>query len=120
MPARPMYYKLIGRLVAPCSLEEWAVSFQQNQRVASTMIGEYHVSTVFLGLDHNFSPTGEEPTVFETMVFDEHGDMNYQTRCSTYDQAELMHEGACAEVRDWIQRAQNSVRQVMPAAEKPS
>lgn len=37
-------------------------------RVAETMVGELRVSTVWLGLDHNFRPP---PLIFETMVFDE-------------------------------------------------
>lgn len=38
------------------------------RRVARTMVGELCVSTVWLGLDHNYRPP---PLIFETMVFDE-------------------------------------------------
>jgi hypothetical protein len=52
-----------------------------------------------LGLDHNFSKSGP-PIVFETMIFghdmkDENGnELEYQTRCSTYEEALKMHEEA--------------------------
>lgn len=49
----------------------------------------YHVSTVFLGLDHSF---GEgPPLLFETMVFPSH-DMN---RYSTWDEAKEGHADMC-------------------------
>lgn len=39
-----------------------------NNRVDYTEVGELRVSTVFLGLDHNFTGKGP-PILFETMVF---------------------------------------------------
>lgn len=49
---------------------KWANWFENapNRRIAYEMTGEYHVSTVFLGLDHNFS--GSEPILWETMAFE--------------------------------------------------
>lgn len=61
-------------------------------------VGPLFVSTVFLGLDHNISTLidpAAEPLLFETMIFDELQD-NYQTRCTTWDQAEFMHQAAVA------------------------
>ena len=47
------------------------------------------VSTVFLGLDHNWN--GGPPILFETMVFG--GPHNeYQERYATWDQAEKDHD----------------------------
>jgi hypothetical protein len=48
-------------------VEEFARMFANN-RVAETMIGDVRVSTVWLGVDHNFSGKGP-PLIFETMVF---------------------------------------------------
>lgn len=57
------------------------------------------VSTVFLGLDHNFDGDGA-PLVFETMVFpaDSYHDL-YVDRCSTWDEAVKMHEKAVTAVK---------------------
>jgi hypothetical protein len=63
-----------------------------NRRVAETMIGEAWVSTVFLGVDHNFSLTGKvSPVLWETMVFG--GTLDQEmNRCSgSKEQAEAMH-----------------------------
>jgi hypothetical protein len=38
------------------------------RRVAATEVGEARVSTVFLGLDHNFFGSGP-PLLYETLVF---------------------------------------------------
>lgn len=65
----------------------------------------YYVSSVFLGLDHNFF--GKRKLVFETMVFNEKkkhdvkfGKLKFKTlgdevdmaRCSTWKQAEKQHQ----------------------------
>lgn len=58
-------------------------------RVAATELGDgRHVSTVFLGLDHQWLPGGP-PLLFETMVFPE---CSMCGRCSTWDQAVAQHE----------------------------
>jgi hypothetical protein len=41
---------------------------EDNVRVASDHVGDVFVSTVFLGLDHNYSDNGP-PVLFETMTF---------------------------------------------------
>jgi len=55
-----------------------------------TPVGLIQVSTVFLGLDHNLSGSGE-PVLFETMVFGGPSD-GEMDRCSTWEGAEKMHE----------------------------
>jgi hypothetical protein len=64
--------------------------------VGKTKIGDVEVSTVFLGINHNFF--GDTPQVFETMVFGGAWDQ-YQWRCLTWDEAEQQHEDACDAVR---------------------
>jgi hypothetical protein len=52
-------------------LDEWARWYEtrEGRRVGSTETQLYWVSTVFMGLDHNYHPDGP-PILFETMVFE--------------------------------------------------
>ena len=52
------------------------------------------VSTVFLGLDHQYVPGGR-PLLFETLVLPE-GELMF--RCSTWDEAVEMHAAVLAEL----------------------
>jgi hypothetical protein len=93
---RPHLYVLDGTTPVPASdLETWGQWFQANNNriVKQEDVGRYHVSTVFLGIDHNFAMTGP-PVLFETMVFGGSGDDEYCDRCSTWDEALVMHEQA--------------------------
>ena len=66
------HYDREGR---PMSTLEWASKFEdlEYKRIAWTQISpEVHVSTVWMGLDHNFSGEGP-PVIFESMAFLEHG-----------------------------------------------
>jgi hypothetical protein len=102
------FYLLKDRVPVKCSLEEWATwerdlgRGEANQRrVAQDDIGDYKVSTVFLGLDHQLSPEGP-PEIFETMVFHKATAFEElaQTRCATWEEAEFQHEYHCALVRE--------------------
>ncbi len=55
--------------------------------------GEVSVSTVFLVLDHNHARGGKR-LLFETMIFGKDYEGDYQTRCSTWEEALEMHEKA--------------------------
>ena len=85
-----MYFKLNGRIVEPCNMRDWADSFSSRPDVGLTMVGETKVSTIFLGLDHNFLNAGP-PVLFETMVFGGKYH-NYMERYSTYEEAEVGHQ----------------------------
>lgn len=65
-----MLYVLKGH--DPVPVEDplrWARWFEKgDRRVALTKVGELSVSTVFLGIDHNYTRRGK-PILFETMVF---------------------------------------------------
>lgn len=80
-------YTLDGHTPVACAdLMEWGRWFEKADRnVATTQVSPgVRVSTVFLGLDHNFG--GGEPMLFETMVFG--GTMNEEmVRYSTWDEA---------------------------------
>lgn len=84
------YYILEGRTVVPADLMTWGRWYEKNERrIKRETIGDSDVSTVFLGLNHQY---GEgPPLIFETMVFGGKLDQE-QDRCSTYDQALAMHE----------------------------
>lgn len=86
--------------VVETDLKGWAEWFESNQRariVKQHRSDTIHVSTVFLGLDHNFSGTGP-PILFETMIFEdpEHpGRESYCERYTSYIDALRGHYAAC-------------------------
>lgn len=79
---------------------EWGEMFKGERHVAKTEIelaGQKGlVSTVFLGIDHNYSGEGP-PLLFETMVFLGDGnDDDYCDRHATRAEAEAGHAAALA------------------------
>lgn len=66
------YWRLEGHMPVACSATEWSTWFEnagEVRVVARDELPDGHtVSTVFLGIDHNFGDTGP-PILFETMVF---------------------------------------------------
>lgn len=99
---RPQYYIMNDQheAIPVRDVIEWGKWFESADRhVAQDEIDGHRVSTVFLGLDHNHSGEGP-PILFETMIFKEN-DMSdeYQTRCSTWEEAEIMHREAIAFVK---------------------
>jgi hypothetical protein len=114
---------LRDRIAFPCEdVFEWARWLETaDRRVARTDVdAEVSVSTVFLGIDHNFFGDGE-PLLFETMVFGEekvgmllgraysYREDLAQYRYSTWADAEQGHEMACQRMRDRLAEAQASV-----------
>lgn len=68
-----------------------------NRRIAEDFIEGRRISTVFLGIDHNFSGEGP-PLIFETMIFGgEHNE--WCARASTVAEAKRFHEYATMIVR---------------------
>lgn len=71
----------------------------------SSVLRLCRVSTVFMGIDHGGYPfveldgVTERPIVFETMIFGGPLDQKYQTRCSTWAEAEEMHAMAIRAAR---------------------
>lgn len=109
------YYILKGHEpVLVHSVEEWAKAYDSDDRfVAKTEILGARISTVFLGLDHQF---GEgPPLIFETMVFpsDSFADTLCE-RCSTWDDAEAQHRRAVEWARgQYLWRIKNIVRSAL-------
>lgn len=96
----PRYYILVGRTPIAVDMMTWALWFgkNENRRVANTVIDKnVGVSTVFMGLDHNFLGRGD-PILFETMIFGGPLDQE-QWRYTSYDAAERGHEEAVAACR---------------------
>jgi hypothetical protein len=89
---RPINYILSGRTpVEQPNLFRWGEWMKTADRhVRHTEQGDVRVSTVFLGLDHNFSDCGP-PILFETMAFVGHDSVGCE-RYSTWAKAELGHD----------------------------
>lgn len=62
------YLNAYNRDGDPITQDEWARlhSDHEYKRVAEDTVGEWWVSTVWLGIDHGY---GDIPVIFETMVF---------------------------------------------------
>jgi hypothetical protein len=93
--------------VQVAGVNEWIGNNNEDRNVRKDTFGKVLVSTVFLGLDHSWD--GGEPLLFETMIFGGEHDQ-YQTRCSTWDEAVIQHEEACKLVRNkfsWIRNILN-------------
>lgn len=95
------HYKLVDhKPVLVEDLMEWAAWFETAQRhVAHDQIApRIRVSTIFLGLDHNFVGAGL-PILFETMVFGGLLD-GLQERYHTWEEAEKGHAIILAQVKE--------------------
>lgn len=88
------YYKLNeNKEPVPVDLFEWANVMNGERHVGNDFIGDIHVSTVFLGLNHQYGDG--PPLLFETMIFGGDHD-NYQERYCTWAEAEEGHKRAVA------------------------
>jgi hypothetical protein len=94
-----VHYILNGKTPMPISnILEWAKWYEtHNRTVEKTEIRGIIISTVFLGIDHNYSKEGN-PILFETMIFKWNDD--YCERYSTWDEALEGHHKACQIVID--------------------
>jgi hypothetical protein len=100
MAFRSRYFLLKDRTIIPCpDISVWAREHEQGTRqIANDYVGSVRVSTIFLGLDHNYNDS-QEPILFETMVFNEGSwSERRQDRCSTWEQAQGMHMTMLARV----------------------
>jgi hypothetical protein len=112
------FARLEDRKIVACSLTEWATWDPECvKRIIGRHETETHlVSTVFLGLDHAFY-SDVRPRWFETMIFDKtqryeleldgkltgewtNGDVIYEERYSTLEEAEQGHQAAIAWLRE--------------------
>lgn len=90
-------YILVDKKPKRCNdLMEWARWFEKGdeaRRVAHDVVNGVSVSTVFLGLDHQYG--GGPPLLFETMEFGQQ-DME---RYSTWEEAEAGHRAMVERVK---------------------
>jgi len=100
MPFEARYYILDSdRQPRRVAMLEWAQYFEHaNRHVANDTVGDVHISTVFLGVDHRHYGSGP-PLIFETMIFGGELDGS-QWRYSTWDDAEVGHAMAVKRVRE--------------------
>lgn len=93
-------YVLQGRepVIEP-DFDKWAAFMSSDARVvAKTTVGDILISTVFLGINHDY--WGGPPLLFETMIFGGHEGVDEdQQRCSTWEQAEAKHAAAVQKAR---------------------
>ena len=84
-----MYYDKQGKEITQ---EEWGrlLESPEYKIVNQDKLGGYIVSTVWLGLNHNFS--GGDALIFETMVFDTAGNDLEMERYHTLEEAEKGHK----------------------------
>ena len=77
----------------PCDVLTWGKFFEDTEKrvVARTQLTKTCVSTVFLGLDHQYGYG--DPLLFETMVFPKDSwSEEYTERYTTWDEAEAGHK----------------------------
>jgi hypothetical protein len=79
------------------TIDEWVSKLRKRftkgqaaERVGHTQVGRSLISTVFLGIDHNYHQSGP-PILWETMVFGGPLDTNCYRCAGTREQAEAMH-----------------------------
>jgi len=95
------YYLDENKKAIPCSSNEWSSYFERNNRnLGDDDIEGKRVSTVFLGLNHNYHPTCTIPLIFETMVFNENHSDIYCERYSSWEEAEAGHQKAIQWVKE--------------------
>jgi hypothetical protein len=104
-PPRPRHWlETPGGGIRPCGLMEWARMMEDGTDARRVAVdeGEFaRVSTVFLGLDHNWNPDiNAAPLVYETMVFGGPGD-GEQARYHSREAALAGHAEMC---RRWLGR----------------
>ncbi len=93
-----MYYILENGVPKPISsIQEWGQWWEKTDRtVAKTKIRKVLISTVFLGLNHQWSDG--PPLLFETLVFGGSLDGEME-RYSTLDEAKAGHEAMVKRIR---------------------
>lgn len=95
------YAFLYKRTIVPCGVLTWSstLNCDRCRRVDFTRIApDVEVSTVFLGMNHNFFQ-GAPDMWFETMVFKK-GKGDITRRTATYDEARAVHQSVVDGLRE--------------------
>lgn len=109
---RPQIYRLEGHTVIPIpgdlreAVTEFGASLEQDRHVAVDDGPGWHLSTVFLGLDHNHHglamnlPLKESPPlVFETAIFRKTEGVTIADRYSTWEDALSGHNRILSQLK---------------------
>lgn len=101
MPSYPRLYALVGHEVVQMLFMEvlnyTAEQPHADRIVAKTLVGGTEISTIFMGLDHQYGDG--PPLLFETMTFGLDGLDGVEQRYSTWAEAEAGHATTVARVR---------------------
>jgi hypothetical protein len=101
---RPMTYILVGQTPVPeddpLRYAEWRST--ADRIVRQDKIGTSFVSTVFLGIDHNWRMEGP-PLLFETMIWTD-SEIVFCDRCATWLEAEQQHERVLEDMKGKLPR----------------
>ena len=99
-----MYYKLEGKNPVECiNVLVWAEWFEtsgEQRIVAQAELGEYFISTAFLGVHLKHLEHDGKPLLFETMIFKDGKATGDVIRSSTWDAAEAAQQSALK----WVQK----------------
>jgi hypothetical protein len=95
---RALYYVLTpqGEPAPATSLDqiEEFLNTPDSRRVAFDALGDFEVSTIFLGIDYNFGQDGP-PVLWETLIHNERLGFSKTFRCAgSREQALAMHAGS--------------------------
>lgn len=94
-----MYYIYTENGLQETDPETWATFLEKHRVVKQESVGEYWVSTIFLGLDHSF--LGDEPLIFESMIFGDGLPLDQEMRrYGTYEEALEGHEEICRRLNE--------------------
>lgn len=100
---KPDYYKLDKdhNIIGAIDIHDWGKFFESSDRIVKqeNLPNGLRISTVFLGIDHNFSDEGP-PVLFETMIFGMEDEV--QQRYSTWDEAVKGHEELKKEYENYV------------------
>lgn len=143
------YYILDGdnNLVHMDDVIDWSYAMQRMRAAGTNIVkqenvGQFWISTVFLGLDHNFNRMWGEgvPLVFETMVFEREDDeptyvsnifekLRFSggidwhdiemSRCSTWEQAEAQHAAVVRHITEMNEQLDRIIEGAVDA-ERPA
>jgi len=92
------FHILVNGKIKKATSQEWSKWFDEGRVIDKTDFDDCFVSTVCLGLDHNFS-FDHPPILFETMIFGGKHDQ-FQWRYSTYGQAKQGHRDILKSIRE--------------------
>lgn len=110
-------YVLDGITALHCpDVLQWAEFMSQEDRrqVAITHLSGATISTVFLGIDYNFTGHGD-PLLFETLVFYGSGGLGSMLRYFTWAESVAGHEEVVDAVRIEIERSARMSEDVLSA-----